>query len=352
MLEPALKEQLKGIFAGLEADFTFDISVSASHESRAELLELLSDVAECSDHITCMVNEGSGLKFTIGKNGKPTEITFRAIPNGHEFTSLLLAILNLDGKGKNFPDEAVCNRVKALKGPIHLVTYVSLTCTNCPDVVQALNAMTTLNPSITHEMVDGALYQDEVDALKIQGVPSVFADGKLLHVGRGEFGELLAKLEAQYGIDETKVETEVKEYDVIVAGGGPAGVSAAIYSARKGLRVAIVAERVGGQVKETVGIENLISVPETTGSELADNLKTHLLRYPVDLLEQRKIEKVELAGKDKLVTTSVGEKFIAPALIIATGASWRKLNVPGENDYIGRGVAFCPHCDGPFYKGK
>ena len=341
MLEPALKEQLKGIFAGLEADFTFDISVSASHESRAELLELLSDVAECSDHITCMVNEGSGLKFTIGKNGKPTEITFRAIPNGHEFTSLLLAILNLDGKGKNFPDEAVCNRVKALKGPIHLVTYVSLTCTNCPDVVQL------------NQLIDKYyLYQDEVDALKIQGVPSVFADGKLLHVGRGEFGELLAKLEAQYGIDETKVETEVKEYDVIVAGGGPAGVSAAIYSARKGLRVAIVAERVGGQVKETVGIENLISVPETTGSELADNLKTHLLRYPVDLLEQRKIEKVELAGKDKLVTTSVGEKFIAPALIIATGASWRKLNVPGENDYIGRGVAFCPHCDGPFYKGK
>ena len=163
------------------SDFTLDISVSASHESRAELLELLSDVAECSDHITCMVNEGSGLKFTIGKNGKTTEITFRAIPNGHEITSLLLAILNLDGNGKNFPDEAVCNRVKALKGPIHLVTYVSLTCTNCPDVVQALNAMTTLNPSITHEMVDGALYQDEVDALKIQGVPSVFADGKLLH---------------------------------------------------------------------------------------------------------------------------------------------------------------------------
>lgn len=352
MLDSALKEQLRGVFAGLETDFTLVINVSSQHESRSELLELLGDLADCSDHITCLVEEGEGLKFAILKNGDQTGITFRAVPNGHEFTSLLLAILNLDGKGKNFPDKGVCNRVKALKGPIHLVTYISLTCTNCPDIVQALNAMVTLNPSITHEIVDGALYQDEVDALKIQGVPSVFADGRLLHVGRGEFGELLAKLEAQYGIDEAKAEAEVKEYDVIVAGGGPAGVAAAIYSARKGLRVAIVAERIGGQVKETVGIENLISIPETTGSELADHLKTHLLRYPVDLLEHRRIEKLEVAGKQKLVTTSVGEKFIAPALIIATGASWRKLNVPGENDYIGRGVAFCPHCDGPFYKGK
>lgn len=352
MLDSALKEQLKGIFAGLDADFTFAIYVSSQHESRNELLELLEDVATCSNHITCTVEEGEGLKFTILKNGVPTGITFRGIPNGHEFTSLLLAILNLDGKGKNFPDEGVCNRVKALKGPIHLTTYVSLTCTNCPDIVQALNAMVTLNPSISHEMVDGALYQEEVEALKIQGVPSVFADGKLLHVGRGEFGELLAKLEEQYGVDSALLSTEEKKYDVIVAGGGPAGVSAAIYSARKGLKVAIVAERVGGQVKETVGIENLISVPETTGSVLADNLKTHLMSYPVDLLEQRKIEKLELDGKEKRIITSVGEILSAPALIIATGASWRKLNVPGEAEHIGRGVAFCPHCDGPFYKGK
>lgn len=352
MLDAALKEQLKSIFAGLEANFTFDISVSSGHESKTELLELLRGVAACSDHLTITVNEGSGLEFTLLKNGDRTRITFRGIPGGHEFTSLLLAILNLDGKGKNFPDEAICHRVKALKGPIHLVTYVSLTCTNCPDVVQALNAMATLNPAIEHEMVDGGLYQDEVDARKIQGVPSVFADGKLLHVGRGEFSELLAKLEEQYGIDETMTMDEVKEYDVIIAGGGPAGVSAAIYSVRKGLRVALVAERIGGQVKETVSIENLISVPETTGSELADNLKTHLLRYPVDLLEHRRVENVEILDKQKQVTTSVGEKLRAPALIIATGASWRRLNVPGEADYIGRGVAFCPHCDGPFYKGK
>lgn len=352
MLESALKEQLKGIFSGLEGHFTFDISVSSQHENRKELLELLTDVATCSNRIDCRVNDGDRLLFTLLKDGSKTGITFRAIPNGHEFSSLLLAILNLDGKGKNFPDANVCNRVKALRGPIRLTTYMSLTCTNCPDIVQALNAMTTLNSEIAHEIVDGALFQDEVEALKIQGVPSVFADGELLHVGRGEFGELLAKLEARYGVDDSSIDSTVKHFDVIVAGGGPAGVAAAIYSARKGLRVAVVAERIGGQVKETVGIENLISTPETTGSQLADNLKTHLLCYPVDLLEQRRIEAVEVVGNEKLITTSVGEKLSASALIIATGASWRKLNVPGETDYIGRGVAFCPHCDGPFYKGK
>ena len=203
MLESTLKEQLKGIFAGLNANYTFDISISPAYESRQELLDLLGDVASCSDKISMQVSDGEGLEFILLKDGAKTGIKFRGVPNGHEFTSLLLAILNSDGKGKNFPDESICNRVKALNGPIHLTTYVSLTCTNCPDVVQALNAMTTLNPQIHHEMVDGAINQAEVDALKIQGVPSVFADGKLIHVGRGEFGELLSKLEAQYGINES-----------------------------------------------------------------------------------------------------------------------------------------------------
>ncbi|WP_455629172.1 alkyl hydroperoxide reductase subunit F [Parabacteroides chinchillae] len=352
MLELALKEQLKGIFANLDANYTFDIQVAPGHESRQELLELLNDVADCSDKIKVEVKDSEGLKFTLLKNGQKTGINFRAVPNGHEFTSLLLAVLNADGKGKNFPDEAVCNRVKALNGPINITTYVSLTCTNCPDVVQALNAMTTLNNQITNTTVDGAINQEEVESLKIQAVPSVYADGKLIHVGRGEFGELLSKLEEKYGVNENAVEKTVKTYDVIVLGGGPAGSSAAIYSARKGLQVAVVAEKIGGQVKETVGIENLISIPETTGSELADNLKTHMNRYPIDLLEHRKVEKVEVAGKDKIITTSTGETFVAPALIIATGASWRKLNIQGEAEHIGRGVAFCPHCDGPFYKGK
>lgn len=352
MLESALKDQIKSIFAGLQANYQFDITVSPRHESRAELLDMLQEVASCSDRISCQVNEGEGIGFGVLKNGADTGIRFRAIPGGHEFTSLLLAILNADGQGKNIPDESICGRVKALKGPIRLTTYVSLSCTNCPDVVQALNAMAILHPELTHETVDGALHEAEVEALNIQGVPSVFADGQLLHVGRGEFGELLAKLEQQYGIDESRSEKTVRTYDVLVAGGGPAGAAAAIYSARKGLKVGMIAERIGGQVKETVGIENLISVPQTTGSQLADNLKAHMGMYPIDLLEHRRIEKVSLDGGQKIVSAAGGETFRAPALIVATGASWRRLNVPGEAEYIGRGVAFCPHCDGPFYKGK
>ena len=233
MLDSAIKEQLRTIFAALEANYTFDITVSPQHESRTELLELLNDVASCSEKLSCRINEGKGLEFTLLKGEHRTGITFRAVPNGHEFSSLLLAILNTDGKGKNFPDEGICNRVKSLKGPVRLTTYVSLTCTNCPDVVQALNAMTTLNGQIQHQTVDGAINQAEVEALKIQGVPSVFADGKLIHVGRGDFGELLAKLEEQYGTETNSAETSIKKYDVIVAGGGPAGSAAAIYSARK-----------------------------------------------------------------------------------------------------------------------
>lgn len=352
MLESSMKEQLRGIFAALEGKYTFDITVSAHHEARNEMLELLGEVADCSDAIFCDIHDGDGLEFTLLKNGVSTGVKFRGIPNGHEFTSLLLAILNSDGKGKNIPDAGICNRVKALNGPINLTTYVSLTCTNCPDIVQALNVMAILNPHISHEMVDGALNEEEVEAKKLQGVPAVFADGQLLHVGRGDFSQLLSKLEKQYGVQESVTGAAVKNYDVVVVGSGPAGSSAAIYSARKGLKVAMIAERVGGQVKETVGIENLISVTHTTGEQLADNLRTHLNDYPIDIYEHRRIEAVEIAGKDKIVSTGSGEKFASPALIVATGASWRRLNVPGENEYIGRGVAFCPHCDGPFYKGR
>ena len=339
----------------MEARYIFHITYNPEHEQAQEFIGFLNNVASCSEKLSCLLTEtdNPGLEFTLLKEGVETDIKFRGIPSGHEFTSLLLAVLNADGKGKNLPDEAISRRIKALQGPVRLQTYVSLTCTNCPDVVQALNIITLLNPQITHEMVDGALYQEEVDALKIQGVPSVYANGKLLHVGRGSLGELLQKLEQTFGsapqTDETPIQ---REFDVLVLGGGPAGASAAIYSARKGLRVAIVAERTGGQVKETVDIENLISVPQTTGTELANALRTHIEHYPIEIFEERKIEKVELQGRKKSISVIGGEVFTAPAVIISTGASWRKLNVEGEAEYIGRGVAFCPHCDGPFYQGK
>ncbi len=352
MLDQSFIIQLKDIFASLEANYLFDIVVSPQHENRSELLELLNDVAGCSDHLSCRLREGAGLEFSLLKDGEDTRIKFRGIPNGHEFTSLLLAILNSDGKGKNFPDEATRRRVTALKGPINLTTYVSLTCTNCPDVVQSLNLMAILNPNLHHEMVDGAINQSEVQALHIQGVPAVFADGKLMHSGKSDFGELLQKLEAQYGMEGTGAEATVRSYDVVVVGGGPAGTSAAIYSARKGLKVAVVAERLGGQVKDTLGIENLISTIYTTGDQLAANLKLHMQHYSIDLFEHRHIESIAVEGSEKVLQASGGEQFLTPIVIIATGANWRKLQIPGETEYIGRGVAFCPHCDGPFYKGK
>ena len=358
MLDTSILQQVTEIFRNLEADYTFRISLSPLREEASGLIEFLNDFATTSPRLSVEKYEvdGNALSFTILKNGEETGVTFRGIPNGHEFTSLLLAVLNADGKGKNLPDEGIARRIRALKGDICLQTYVSLTCTNCPDVVQTLNIFALLNPCIRHEMVDGALFQSEVDKLGVQAVPAVFAEGKMIHVGRGSMGELLEKLEALYpsvseegNDDATPIH---RNFDVLVLGGGPAGASAAIYSARKGLKVAMVAERIGGQVKETVGIENLISVPYTTGSELANNLRTHLTHYPIELFENRRIESTDFQGKEKQVKVKGNEVFTAPAVIIATGAGWRRLNVPGEAEYIGRGVAFCPHCDGPFYAGK
>jgi alkyl hydroperoxide reductase subunit F len=358
MLDTAILQQVTDIFSTLEADFTLVARCSASRDERAQLAEFLNDFATTSPRLSVEHRDADGdtLEFSLYKGGVATGVTFRGIPNGHEFSSLLLAILNADGKGKNLPDEGIARRISALQGDIRLQTYISLSCTNCPDVVQILNIFALLNPNISHEMVDGALFQDEVEAKGVQAVPSVFANGELLHVGRGSLGELLEKLEARYpstnDSENSTIEPILRSYDVVVVGGGPAGASAAIYSARKGLKVAIVAERIGGQVKETVGIENLISIPYTTGSELADNLRTHLTHYPIELFENRRIERTELQGKQKLISVVGGELFTAPAVIIATGAGWRRLNVDGEAEYIGRGVAFCPHCDGPFYAGK
>lgn len=354
MLDSNILEQVKGIFSQLQNDYTFIIKYSRNREEAQQLIEFVNDFVGCSPRLSVVTEETSydKLEFAITKNGIKTGIKFRGIPNGHEFTSLLLAILNADGKGKNLPDPTLTRRIKSLHGVINLQTYVSLTCTNCPDIVQALNIVALINSDATHEMIDGALFQDEANSRNVQAVPSVYANGKLLHVGRGTLGELLEKLETQFGSKPIDITPEAQTFDVVVLGGGPAGASAAIYSARKGLNVAIVAESIGGQVKETTGIENLISVPSTTGTKLAGDLRKHIEQYHIEVFDNRKIERVDFTEKDKQVIVSGGETFVAPAVIIATGASWRRLNVPGEQEYIGRGVAFCPHCDGPFYEGK
>ena len=352
MLDSGLKEQVRTIFAGLEADFLLDATLRAGDDNAASMKEMLDEVSALSPKITSRVSEGSETAMSIVKNGVDTGIRFRGTPGGHEFSSFLLAVLNGDGQGKNIPDEATIRRIAALKTPIRLRTYVSLDCTNCPDVVQALNLMTTLNPGIVHETTDGAAYAAEAETMNVRAVPSVFAGNELIHAGKADFGELLATLEARFGSDGSAASTEIVSYDVIVVGGGPAGVAAAVYSARKGLKTAIVAERIGGQVKDTVAIENLISVPQTTGAALAEALGKHVGAYPVTVLEHRRVEQIELAGKDKLLTLTGGERCSTQSLIIATGASYRRMNIAGEADYIGRGVAFCPHCDGPLYRNK
>ena len=352
MLDQDLKQQLRQLFEGLSGSFELVLG-GGDHPKRGELREMLAEVAECGGGITLREESGpgSGIRFELHRDGAPTGVSFRGIPGGHEFSSLVLAILNADGKGR-LPDAGIQARIKALRGPAKLRTYISLSCTNCPDVVQALNLVAFLQPGFEHEMVDGGLAEEEIEALGIQGVPSVFAGESLLHVGKASLGELLEKLEEQFGHEETGgAPLPVREYDVLVLGGGPAGVSAAIYSARKGLRTALVAQRVGGQVLDTLGIENLISVPYTQGPKLASDLVQHLASYPVEVLEHRKVERV-VDGALKEVHLQGGEILRAEALIVATGAKWRELGVPGEKEYIGRGVAFCPHCDGPFYKGR
>lgn len=351
MLDKSLKDQITTLFSSLKREYKFRIRVREDHPDRDQLIELLEEVASCSSRVSCEISDGDSLAFDITYDDMALPVLFRAIPTGHEFTTLLLAILNLEGIGKNLPDEAVKAKIKALK-PATLKSYISLTCTNCPDVVQALNLLSIFNPKIKHEIIDGALYQEEAAKLNIQAVPSVYYNDQLLHVGRSDLGELLEKIEEKGGLDDLEVLQEVKRYDVVIAGGGPAGVSAAIYSARKGFKVALVTGKLGGQVNETMAIENMISQTRTTGPELSAGLRSHLSDYPVDLFENRTITDVFSTDKSRSIKTNLGETFESKALIIATGASWRKLNVPGEKEYIGSGVAFCTHCDGPFYKGK
>ena len=352
MLDQDIKNQLSEVFAKLNQTIEL-VHHQGSSEAHLELLQMLEDIASCSPKIKVR-NSGSvsaSPSFHLATQGRPNGIFFRGIPGGHEFTSLILAILNSDGQGK-MPDPGLALRIKNLKGPIRIKTYISLTCENCPEVVQALNQMALLHPDFHHEMVDGSYAPDEISKLNIQGVPSLIHESKLLHSGRIHFLDLLSKLETEFGSqnkNESNSNSDLGHYDVVVVGGGPAGVSAAIYSVRKGLKTALLAERMGGQVQDTKGIENLVSVLYTEGPKLSEDLQKHLASYPVQILERRRVKHI---GKDRHILLEGGEHLSADAVIVATGAKWRELGVPGEKEYVGRGVAYCPHCDGPFYKNK
>lgn len=354
MLDKDILTQVSQVFASLKTEIRFETAGDPEDPKTKEMLGFITEVASCSPKIEVGMTEVKGVapRFSIYRGGEPTGIVFRCIPGGHEFTSLLLAVLNSDGQGKNLPDEATARRISGLKGKIQLSVFVSLECTNCPDVVQACDVMALYKPDLEVEIVDGAMNSAEAEALHVQAVPTVFANGSLIHVGRGSLGELLSLLEEKFGSEPVKGDaTEIKA-DLIIIGGGPAGASAAIYSARKGLDVAIVAGTIGGQVRETTGIENLISAPVTTGMNLAGDLRKYLDDNKVKIYDQRTVEEVDFSKDEKIVKVKGGEVFKASQIIVATGAGWRKLNVPGESDYIGRGVAFCAHCDGPFYAGK
>jgi alkyl hydroperoxide reductase subunit F len=351
MLDASLLTQLRDVFVRLEGNLALVVR-PGTHEKQAELVELAREVASTSSKLSFR-EEGTpsdGLELRILRGDAPTGVVFRGVPGGHELTSLVLALLNADGKGK-LPDARLTERIRALRGPATVRTFVSLECTNCPDVVQALNVVALTHDAIEHHMIDGALAQDEITRLGIQGVPAVFIGDELVHSGKGTLLDLVDALERKLGAAPRATKSEVKDYDVVVIGGGPAGASAAIYAARKGLRTALVAERLGGQLKETLGIENMIGQKYTEGARLAADLEVHLRTYAVDVLEHRRVRGIT-PGAKKTIALEGGETLRADALVVATGAKWRELGVPGEREYLGRGVAFCPHCDGPFYAGK
>ena len=352
MLDDSIKAQLQSVFAALSTDITLVMSPS-DHAQQGELRELLTALAATNPHLR-VIESGHPSpvpRLTLLSGGSPTGVSFRGIPGGHEFSSLVVAVLNAAGLGRP-PDPGIQARIRRLRGPLRLRTIVSLECTNCPDVVQALNLIALLHDDAQHEMWDGAMAESEVTRLGIQGVPAVLAGDALVHVGKADLAGLLDQLEERFGAATPTVETaSVHEVDVAVIGGGPAGAAAAIYSARKGLKVAVVAGRIGGQVRDTLGIENLISVPYTEGVKLAADMRGHLTAAGVQVLDDRSVEEL-VDGEIKILHLKGGERVRAAQVIVATGARWRELGVPGEREHIGRGVAFCPHCDGPFYKGR
>jgi len=355
MLDTNLKTQLKTYLEKVTQPFEIVASLDDGEKSQ-EMLALLEDIASLSDQITLRTDGDDARRpsFALNRIGGNISLRFAGIPMGHEFTSLVLALLQVGGHPSKTAPEVI-EQIKGIEGDYTFETYFSLSCQNCPDVVQALNLMAVLNPNIRHVAIDGALFQDEVEARQIMSVPSIYLNGELFGQGRMGEEEILAKLDTGASARDAEKLSAKDAFDVLVVGGGPAGAAAAIYAARKGIRTGVAAERFGGQVLDTMAIENFISVTETEGPKLARALENHVREYDVDIMNlQRAAALIPATGEGGLheIKLENGGSLKAKTLILATGARWREMNVPGEQQYRGRGVAYCPHCDGPLFKGK
>lgn len=347
ILDADIKQQLAEYLKLMEQGVELFVSAGEDETSK-EMLALLSELSAMSSLIT--VKEGvlpRTPSFTVNRPGENTGITFAGVPLGHEFSSLVLALLQVSGRAPK-AEASVIERIKALSGTYNFETYISLSCHNCPEVVQALNLMSVLNPKVSHTMIDGGAFKEEVESKEIMGVPAIFLNGEFFGGGRLTVEEILDKLGQTI---DPAVFNEKEPFDVLVVGGGPAGASAAIYAARKGIRTGIVAERFGGQVLDTMGVENLIGTLYTEGPKIAMSLEEHVKAYSVDLMNQQRVSGIK---KSELleVTLENGAVLKSKTVILATGARWRNVGVPGEQEFKNKGVAYCPHCDGPLFKGK
>ncbi|MBG0918767.1 MULTISPECIES: alkyl hydroperoxide reductase subunit F [Exiguobacterium] len=347
MLEAAIKQQLDQYLQLMEGDVVLRVSAGEDKVSN-EMLELVNELASMSSRISV---ERATLErtpsFSVNRPSEETGIVFAGIPLGHEFTSLVLALLQVSGRAPKVDADTI-KQIQNIEGTYHFESYISLSCHNCPDVVQALNVMSVLNPNITHTMIDGAAFKDEVEAKEIMAVPTVFLNGESFGNGRMSLEEILAKLGT--GPDASAF-SDKDPYDVLVVGGGPAGASAAVYAARKGIRTGIIAERFGGQVMDTMGIENFIGTAYTEGPKLVASLEEHVKEYGIDVMNLQRAKRLE---KKDLVEIELenGAVLKSKSVILSTGARWRNVNVPGEAEFKNKGVAYCPHCDGPLFEGK
>lgn len=350
MLDVNLKKQLDTYLQNIKQPIEVSVSADSSPKGQ-ELKELVTEIAEMSSLIDLVEAANPRTpSMSVAPKGQAPRVHFAGIPMGHEFTSLVLALLQAGGHPSK-ADPALLEQIKNIKGEFHFETYISLSCHNCPDVVQALNLMANLNPNITHVMIDGGLFQQEVDERQVMAVPSVYLNGEHFGQGRMTLEEIVAKIDTGAAEEKAAALNDKDTYDVLVVGGGPAGAAAAIYAARKGIRTGLLAERFGGQVMDTMGIENFISVPYTEGPKLAASLEAHVKEYGVEIISGQRVANVSRDGEVQVALES-GATLKSRSVVLATGARWRELGVPGEAEYKTKGVAYCPHCDGPFFKGK